>query len=59
LREQCLSDSPGNHAFWTNVREEGMELALISDKEAKRHGGRSSITEKQAKDVRTVSAQLS
>ncbi|EIN13322.1 ku80-like protein [Punctularia strigosozonata HHB-11173 SS5] len=48
LKDQCISQSPGNREFWSSVAEEGRELSLISDKEAKQHGGRSSVSEKEA-----------
>jgi len=50
LRGKCQS-KPGNSAFWKEVCEVGRELSLISNKEAKKHGGQSKVTEKEAAEV--------
>ena len=41
----------GNPAFWTEVIKFGMELGLISSKEAKKLGGESTVLEKEASEV--------
>jgi len=50
LRGKCQS-KPGNSAFWKEVCEVGRELSLISNKEAKKQGGQSKVTEKEAAEV--------
>jgi hypothetical protein len=52
LKNKCLAPKPaGNATFWKQVEEVGRPLSLISDKEAKKHGGTSQYTEKQANEV--------
>ncbi|KAF5377271.1 hypothetical protein D9615_006424 [Tricholomella constricta] len=46
LKDKCTS-KPGNQEFWSQVKDAGRALSLISDKEAKKHGGASSITEEE------------
>ncbi|KAI0638826.1 SPOC domain-like protein [Trametes polyzona] len=48
LRETCLETEPGNKAFWDKVRGIGRPLSLISQPEASKAGGKSSITESEA-----------
>ncbi|KAJ2931191.1 hypothetical protein H1R20_g5924, partial [Candolleomyces eurysporus] len=51
LKNKCLAPKPaGNATFWRTVQEVGRPLSLISDKEAKKHGGTSQYTEKQVKE---------
>lgn len=50
LRGKCRS-KPGNPAFWKEVCGIGRDLSLISSKEAKKQGGVSSVTEKEAAEV--------
>jgi len=42
---------PGNQEFWSQVKGVGRGLSLISDKEAKQHGGTSNISERKAEEV--------
>ncbi|KAI0757614.1 SPOC domain-like protein [Daedaleopsis nitida] len=48
LKDLCLEQKPGNKAFWDRVREVGRPLSLITDPEASKAGGKSSITESEA-----------
>ncbi|KAF6765925.1 SPOC domain-like protein [Ephemerocybe angulata] len=52
LKKKCLNTKKpqGNTAFWGKVQVEGRELSLISDKEAKKHGGVSQYSEQQAEE---------
>ncbi|KAG5646900.1 hypothetical protein DXG03_001976 [Asterophora parasitica] len=47
LKYKCTS-TPGNPQFWDKVKNYGRTLSLISDEEAKKHGGASDITEREA-----------
>ncbi|KAF8168356.1 ku80-like protein [Crassisporium funariophilum] len=47
LKGKCLS-KPGNPSFWAEVQNHGRELGLISTQEAKKQGGKSSVTENEA-----------
>ncbi|GLB36606.1 putative SPOC domain-like protein [Lyophyllum shimeji] len=47
LKDKCIS-TPGNHEFWSQVKQVGRGLSLISDKEARKYGGRSAISESEA-----------
>ncbi|KAL0945550.1 hypothetical protein HGRIS_014711 [Hohenbuehelia grisea] len=47
LKETCTS-SGGDKAFWAGVTARSSEMGLISKKEAKKHGGTSSISEVEA-----------
>lgn len=57
LRGKCQS-KPGNPAFWKEVCEVGKELSLISNKEAKKQGGQSKVTEKEAAEVSYLISSL-
>ncbi|KAF9073930.1 SPOC domain-like protein [Rhodocollybia butyracea] len=48
LKQKCLHSTPGNEEFWTEVQDVGRELSLISDREAKKSGGSSNISEVEA-----------
>ncbi|KAJ4465497.1 SPOC domain-like protein [Lentinula edodes] len=48
LRRMCIDSSPGNKVFWSEVRNVGRALSLISDKEAEKNGGSSQFSEMQA-----------
>lgn len=50
LRERCTADM-GNEEFWSQVKDVGRLLSLISDKEASKYGGTSSISESTSKEV--------
>lgn len=50
LRERCTADM-GNEEFWSQVKEAGRPLSLISEKEASKYGGTSSISESKSKEV--------
>jgi len=50
------SSKPGNPTFWKAVQEVGRDLSLISNQEAKKQGGESSITENEAGEVSNVPA---
>ena len=50
LKSKCMSQ-PGNQEFWSQVTSVGRDLSLISDKEAKQHGGTSNISERKAEEV--------
>ncbi|KAF8665093.1 hypothetical protein AX16_000561 [Volvariella volvacea WC 439] len=47
LHSSCLS-KPGNIEFWERLKKEGKSLSLISEREARKYGGVSSVTEVQA-----------
>ncbi|RDB29054.1 ATP-dependent DNA helicase II subunit 2 [Hypsizygus marmoreus] len=49
LKDKCTSE-PGNSEFWSQVKEVGRSLSLISDKEAKKYGGTSDVSEKKANE---------
>lgn len=49
LKVECLSRY-GNEEFWSQVRTIGRTLSLISEYEAKKHGGISNISEQQAEE---------
>ena len=51
LKDKCTKKK-GNPEFWEKVKEVGREISMISDEEAKRHGGTSQYTEDQAVQVR-------
>ncbi|KXN84807.1 ATP-dependent DNA helicase II subunit 2 [Leucoagaricus sp. SymC.cos] len=50
LKEKCLQ-SPGNPEFWSEVKALGRYISLISNKEAKQHGGAASVSEGRAEEV--------
>jgi ATP-dependent DNA helicase 2 subunit 2 len=52
LKQKCLS-KPGNPDFWSNVKKVGRDLSLISEGEAKKRGGLSSIADDEAEEVRS------
>ncbi|KAJ7139489.1 SPOC like C-terminal domain-containing protein [Mycena epipterygia] len=47
LHDKCASE-PGNRQFWAQVQKAGRKMSLISDKEAEKHGGISTISESKA-----------
>jgi len=51
LKGKCLS-KPGNPEFWSQVKKVGRDLSLISEGEAKKQGGLSSIADDEAEEVR-------
>ncbi|KAJ3774869.1 SPOC domain-like protein [Lentinula raphanica] len=48
FKRKCIESSPGNKEFWSRVQKVGRSLSLISDKEAKKNGGTSTVQESQA-----------
>jgi hypothetical protein len=50
LKERCVNQA-GNPTFWKEVSKFGKELGLITSKEAKKQGGESTVTEKEASEV--------
>lgn len=50
LWERCMADV-GNEEFWSQVKEVGRPLSLISEKEASKYGGTSEISESKSKQV--------
>ncbi|KAI0063150.1 SPOC domain-like protein [Artomyces pyxidatus] len=53
LKSSCLED-PGNPAFWEEVRKEGRGMSLIGRSEAKKHGGKSNISDTSADNFLSV-----
>ena len=51
LRRVCIEKRPGNKSFWSRVTEIGREVSLISTSEAKKQGGKSSVSDTQADEV--------
>jgi hypothetical protein len=51
LKDACISE-PGNREFWSQVRDQGPSMSFISDTEAAKYGGRSSITNRECVEVR-------
>jgi ATP-dependent DNA helicase 2 subunit 2 len=47
LKRDCAED-PGNVKFWSEVRNQGRELSLISKNEAAKQGGQSPFSEEEA-----------
>ncbi|KAI0668689.1 SPOC domain-like protein [Trametes maxima] len=48
LKDTCLKSKPGNKEFWDDVRSFGRPLSLISQPEARKAGGKSTISESEA-----------
>ncbi|KAG6845292.1 hypothetical protein H0H87_011443 [Tephrocybe sp. NHM501043] len=44
LKDKCNSE-PGNEEFWSELKDIGRSISLISNKEAKQHGGSSKVSE--------------
>jgi hypothetical protein len=42
---------PGNPEFWSQVKDIGLRLGLISESEAEKYGGASNISDEQAEKV--------
>jgi hypothetical protein len=55
FKKRCLGKG-GNQEFWKQVKKAGQQLGLISDTEAVRHAGTSTVSEKTALQVRTSQA---
>jgi ATP-dependent DNA helicase 2 subunit 2 len=51
LQKKCVQDYPGNKEFWSELGKIGREISLISNKEAKQHGGTASVSEGKADSV--------
>jgi hypothetical protein len=50
LRSQCTA-KVGNEEFWSQVKEVGRPLSLISENEARKYGGTSEISENKSEEV--------
>lgn len=51
LKDTCLKSKPGNKVFWDKVRGIGRPLSYISESEATKAGGKSTISESEAQQV--------
>ena len=51
LKQKCHGE-PGNTQFWPHVQKQGRGMSLISDVEAAKHGGKSTVSERKAEKVR-------
>ena len=53
LKQKCHGE-PGNTQFWPHVQKQGRGMSLISDTEAAKHGGKSTVSERKAEKVRSL-----